>query len=172
MIARCVVATGPWPTPPKRNSPVRLDRPFVGWGSSKRLALWPGSGCGSNTGGSCETGHPLAFARESSAAGSLDPVANEERLEPFFNAYDFFVALLLAFCAAQRRCCASAIFLRASALKTRFFLVLALAGAFFAARPALVVATPSVANSARACCSLAISASISARIFSIAISQG
>jgi hypothetical protein len=126
---------------------------------------------GSNTEGGCGTVHPLAFAREGSAAGSLDPVANQRRLEPFLNAYYFLVALALAFCASQRRCCASAIFLRASALKTRFFLVLALAGAFLAVRPALVVAAPSVASSARACCSLDISASISARIFSIAIHQ-
>ena len=78
----------------------------------------------------------------------------------------------LAFSLAQRLCCASAIFLRASALKTRFFLVLALAGAFFAVRPALVAAVPSVASRARACFSLAISASISTRMFSIAIDQG
>ncbi len=56
--------------------------------------------------------------------------------------------------------------------KTRFFLVLALAGAFFALRPAVGAAVPSVASSARACFNLAISASISTRMFSIAINQG
>ena len=169
--ARYVAAASSWPWPATRghNSPARLDGPFVKWGRSKGLApgLAPNNRC--NTGGMCKTVHSLAFTREGSAAGSLHPVANQERLVRFLNAYAFFGALLLAFCAAQRRCCASAIFLRASVLKTRFFLVLALAGAFFAGRPALVVAAPSVASSARACCSLDISASISARIFSIAI---
>ena len=87
-----------------------------------------------------------------------------------FKVQAFYFAL--AFSLAQRLCWASAIFLRASALKTRFFLVLALAGAFFAMRPALVAAVPSVASRARACFSLAISASISTRMFSIAIGQG
>src|SRR5579863_5512195 len=79
----------------------------------------------------------------------------------------------LALCFAQRLCCASEILLRASALRVRLFLDLTLAGAFafFTLRCGLVVALPRVASRARARCSLAISASISERIFSIAMRQ-
>ena len=100
---------------------------------------------------------------------------NQETPEPPVDALAcyFALALALALTAAQRLCCASAILLRASALKTRFFLALvftlALAGAFFAVRPALGAMVPSVASTARARCKLAISASIWVRIFSIAI---
>ena len=88
-------------------------------------------------------------------------MSNGEMLQAFY--------LALAFCAAQRLRCASAIFLRASALNTRFFLGLALAGAFLALLPALVVVVPMLASSLRACESLAISESIWAIMFSIAI---
>lgn len=104
------------------------------------------------------------------AANSLIPFEAKEGFSAPCKARGFYFAL--AFSLAQRLCCASAIFLRASALKTRFFLVLALAGAFFALGPGWVAAVPSVASRARACFSLAISASISTRMLSIAIGQG
>lgn len=91
-------------------------------------------------------------------------VSNRKMLQAFYFA--------LAFCAAQRLRCASAIFLRASALSTRFFLGLALAGDFLALLPALVVAVPMLASSLRACESRAISESIWASMFSIAIYKG
>jgi hypothetical protein len=77
--------------------------------------------------------------------------------------------LVFARCAAQRLRCASAIFLRASALSTRLFLGLALAAALPALGPAVVEAVPMLASSLRACVSLAISESNWARMFSIAI---
>src|SRR5580692_3662791 len=76
--------------------------------------------------------------------------------------------LLLAFCAAQRLRCASAIRLRASGLSTRDFL--ALAGAFLVLRSVTLEAeTPEPASRERTCVSLAISESIWASIESIAI---
>ena len=78
----------------------------------------------------------------------------------------------LAFCLAQRLRCAAAILARASGLSTRFFAALTLAGAFACITAAFVVTLPRSANKARACFSLAISASISVRMFSIAMQQG
>ena len=97
-------------------------------------------------------------------AAGLCPMSNTKKLQALYFAF--------AFCAAQRLRCASAIFLRASALNTRFFLVFAFAGAFLALLPALVVVVPMLASSLRACESRAISESIWASMFSMAIYKG
>ena len=85
-----------------------------------------------------------------------------------------FISYDLAFCAAQRLRCASAILLRASGLNTRFFLVfpLAFAGDFGVLGSVTLAATlPVVASRERTCVSFAISASIWAIMESIAISE-
>src|SRR5580658_8968243 len=76
----------------------------------------------------------------------------------------------LAFCAAHRLRCASAIRLRASGLRTRFVLVLP-AFVFFLIAVNLVARLRELASSERTCVSLAISASICATIESIAIGE-
>src|SRR5215469_2708044 len=77
------------------------------------------------------------------------------------------IYLVLAFCAAQRLRCASAIRLRASGLSTRAFL--AFTGAFLALRPFALDEPPEPASRARTWVSFAISESIWASIESIAI---
>ncbi len=81
--------------------------------------------------------------------------------------------LSLGFCAAQRLRCASAIRLRASALNLRrFFRFFGAFAAFPVLRSVTLAATlPVLASRERTCVRLAISASISARIESIAITQ-
>lgn len=78
-------------------------------------------------------------------------------------AADYASFLLLAFCAAQRLRCASAMRLRASGLSTRIFrvFIFGVAEAFLVLRSLIPVATlPVLANKERACVSRAISASI------------
>ena len=167
-VQKCVPAPGPCVmSGPCAGTIPRCGRtrPFFAWGRYKRPVAYPLSRMTAAPLRGLQDGSMFHPGREHySRPRSFACMSNGEMLQAFYFA--------LAFCAAQRLRCASAIFLRASALNTRFFLGLALAGAFLALLPALVVVVPMLASSLRACESLAISESIWARMFSIAIYRG